>query len=458
MASFNRGQLPARQTKVVHHRPGWIKAGTIRGVNMNCRYDAVSSKPIMGRDIVDVPQSLRVSKCGSDRCKTCVHMIQGDSFISNTTNNKYNIVSPVDMDCGSKNVIYLITCAKCGIQYVGKTSQTLRCRVNNHRNRLKQVCDLYLYNHFNSDGHTIADLQIMPIEEVSLKASDNVTLASKLLNREEYWIKEIGCLYPYGLNDNIRQLGNISDKLGQGLIVYSLFNKHNRKYRKRSGRRRKNKMCSQQIIGEVQQILKTYLSPEFGINIRTYLHSVPRRKMREVLNITEGLLLNSIIPSRVALLVRDFVSYRNRVQVKLNDTINKDCMNKRNYLKIFFHNKGIDMINLPTILHSKRVIATIPNYLDATPPIVSYTYPRTIASRVFNFKQVIKELNFEVGTSQMKCNCSVSPYRYTPAGHVVTGNLNIINNRQVRKLLMKGPKYGEQNNINWRKNEELCNY
>ena len=142
--------------------------------------------------------------------------------------------------------------------------------------------------------------------------------------------------------------------------------------------------------------------------------------MREVLNITEGLLLNSIIPSRVALLVRDFVSYRNRVQVKL---INKDYMNKRNYLKIFFHNKGIDMINLPTILHSKRVIATIPNYLYATPPIVSYTYPRTIASRVFNFKQVIRELNFEVGTTQMKCNCSVSPYRYTPAGHVVMGNL-----------------------------------
>ena len=148
------------------------------------------------------------------------------------------------MDCGSRNVIYLITCAKCGIQYVGKTSQTLRCRVNNHHNRLKQLCDLYLYNHFNSDGHTIADLQIMPIEEVSLTTRDNVTLASKLLNREEYWIKEIGCLYPYGLNDNIRQLGNISDKLGQGLIVYSLFNKHNRKYRKRSGKRKKKNIVS----------------------------------------------------------------------------------------------------------------------------------------------------------------------------------------------------------------------
>ena len=31
MASFNRGQPPARQTKVVHHRPGWIKAGSTGG-------------------------------------------------------------------------------------------------------------------------------------------------------------------------------------------------------------------------------------------------------------------------------------------------------------------------------------------------------------------------------------------------------------------------------------------
>ena len=53
---------------------------------MNCRYDAMSSKPIVGRVMADVPQSLRVSKCGSDRCKTCVHIIQGDSFTSNTTN------------------------------------------------------------------------------------------------------------------------------------------------------------------------------------------------------------------------------------------------------------------------------------------------------------------------------------------------------------------------------------
>ena len=65
------------------------------------------------------------------------------------------------MNCGTRSVIYLISCQKCGIQYVGETSQTLKCRFNNHRNRLKQLCGLYLYHHFSSDGHTLDDTPVL---------------------------------------------------------------------------------------------------------------------------------------------------------------------------------------------------------------------------------------------------------------------------------------------------------
>ena len=67
-------------------------------------------------------------------------------------------------------------------------SQTLCCRLNNHRNRLKQLCDLYLYNHFNSDGHSLEYVSIMPIEEVIMTTEDKVNIASK---REEFWMKEV---------------------------------------------------------------------------------------------------------------------------------------------------------------------------------------------------------------------------------------------------------------------------
>ena len=40
-------------------------------------------------------------------------------------------------------------------------------------------------------------------------------------------------------------------------------------------------------------------------------------------------------------------------------------------------------------------------------------------------------------------------------GHVITGNLGIIENRKLRKLLSKGPSYREQNNINWNTNLKI---
>ena len=75
-----------------------------------------------------------------------------------------------------KIVIYLITCRKCGVQYVGKTNQTLRSRMNNHRNRLQQLANFYLYNHFNSDGHSLDDISIMPIEAVLHSHKDTTNI------------------------------------------------------------------------------------------------------------------------------------------------------------------------------------------------------------------------------------------------------------------------------------------
>ena len=95
-----------------------------------------------------------VSRCGKNRCKTCKNIVEGDSFCSNTTGKQYTVKSrEAVMTCATKNVIYLINCKKCGIQYVGETSQALRSRMNNHRQRLNKMCDLFLYQHFCSNGH-----------------------------------------------------------------------------------------------------------------------------------------------------------------------------------------------------------------------------------------------------------------------------------------------------------------
>ena len=100
---------------------------------------------------------------------------------------------------------------------------------------------------------------------------------------------------------------------------------------------------------------------------------------------------------------------------------------------------------------------SVPTFLSTTdPPTVSYSYTNTISGKVFNFRKAVKHLDFSVGTNDMSCNCSTSPYNYAPLGHIVTGNLKIIKNRKLRQLLLKGPSYREQNNMNWEVNVKLC--
>ena len=64
----------------------------------------------------------------------------------------------------------------------------------------------------------------MPIEAVLQSPGDTTTIGSKLLSREEFWYKELGSIYPYGLNDNVKQLGNVFKKIGHGLSITCLIN------------------------------------------------------------------------------------------------------------------------------------------------------------------------------------------------------------------------------------------
>ena len=100
-----------------------------------------------------------------------VSMYMYSTFRSNVTHKTYS--PSLSMNCGTENIIYLITCRKCGIQYVGETGQSLRKRLNNHRNRLKKLSCQYLYQHFNSDGHT------EEFEEVKLTPTDKISLSVK---------------------------------------------------------------------------------------------------------------------------------------------------------------------------------------------------------------------------------------------------------------------------------------
>lgn len=135
------------------------------------------------------------SACGSIRCMACrMHCIDSVSFRSTTTNICYNITHVCD--CSSTNIVYLITCGRCNVQYVGETSRSLRQRLTDHRSNIKTKKQTPIGIHFNSPAHTVHDLKAVAIELITQQ--NQTALVRK--QREEFWQLKLKTKYPYGLN------------------------------------------------------------------------------------------------------------------------------------------------------------------------------------------------------------------------------------------------------------------
>ena len=77
---------------------------------------------------------------------------------------------------------------------------------------------------------------------------------------------------------------------------------------------------------------------------------------------------------------------------------------------------------------------------------MSCQHTSTVASKIFNFAPALSNLNVsEYLSNPQTCQCKESKFSYEPHGHVITGDLSIIENARLRELVAKGPKYRESN-------------
>ena len=71
------------------------------------------------------------------------------------------------VDCSTRNVIYLLGCSKCPMQYIGETERMLKDRFSEHKgyfNTKNQSKTTGI--HFNQKGHSVSNMQISKIEKV----------------------------------------------------------------------------------------------------------------------------------------------------------------------------------------------------------------------------------------------------------------------------------------------------
>ena len=105
------------------------------------------------------------------------------------------------------------------------------------------------------------------------------------------------------------------------------------------------------------------------------------------------------------------------------------------------------MINLSKILKYNSVINKMPDQMTKDDiPMVTYKLKEPIRAKIFNHKTFVNSLDIEAfiqNKESLPCNCEHSVYKDPFYGHIISGDLRIIQNNKLRKLISKGPKYRE---------------
>ena len=101
-----------------------------------------------------------------------------------------------------------MACGACSMQDVGITEQCLHHRINCHRSSVRSGNSTFLCEHFNQEGHCFDDIIIRIIDKVDDSVENKKEL---LLEKELYWINILNSAFPLGLNDNIKNTGNVSN-------------------------------------------------------------------------------------------------------------------------------------------------------------------------------------------------------------------------------------------------------
>ena len=154
-----------------------------------------------------------VEKCGARNCKLCEQLQKSHYFSSTVTGRKYHIRTTENLNCDSSNLIYLLQCNNCSLQYTGETVQVLKQRIRQHRSGALDDSDgKIFYEHFTSGVCNDAGFSVHIIQKLvgdgrinrpngkrMRDVDGDVTKIRRKIETE--WMIELRTVFPYGCNN-----------------------------------------------------------------------------------------------------------------------------------------------------------------------------------------------------------------------------------------------------------------
>jgi len=396
-------------------------------------------------------------KCSDRRCKTCPSFSTSTKFRSNVTNKMHTIVNPTgdDLNCHSQNIIYLLSCATCNIQYVGETACPMHLRMNQHRTS-KCGCE-HVINHSTElcNGHRF-HYQI--IEKLPGTGYTNGELDEGMTKiRKEHendWIKRLRTIFPYGLNEKAdgKETNSSIIHHAVGKLFPPIPRSGERPIRSRSNKNNRIPILS---ISDFFTQLNSYIlvdTKNSFNNIRILLNRSKKKLLKEIAH---------------SLIERDNFTYvegREQWYLYISDIIDtlllknvapQKKVHRENPCIIHFCNKGFNKLGLSKIFRNTDVVASLPTELqeEFKVPFPTYKLDAPIRNKILNYKEAVNSITIDLEDASLihnlpSCECPGSSFCDPHHKHIVTGDLSIIEDPKLRSLFSKGPGYREPKQFN----------
>ena len=407
-------------------------------------------------------------------CLNCPRMSIKDHFVSTSTHRIHHSIIPDDVgpvNCNSGNVIYLITCQRCKLQYVGETAQLLRERIAQHASCMRHpekdhTCRI-LSEHFNRGACKEARFSVHIIEKLSgngrlpshrknVKGAVDPAITCLRRKKETDWMLKLRTVYPYGLNDRIGD-EYMSDR--DNFYVCSRFPSLSRlreQYKIRTKTPSSNTFIVDNFIYILNESLRSSLCNTMNL-VRVLLSSLKKAHCRILYERLSDYLASK---SETFFYTQYFEAALDIVKSKIGRPLITSSAKKSppsNCCHIKFSNKAHDFINIHKILKNKEVLNSLPSHLVKDSPTVVYQLSDTVRSKLFNYKKFVQDIDvdsFIDNPDILPCDCDHSPFVNHDHGHIISGNLNIVSDHNLRKLISKGPKYREPSPFSYKQAKE----
>ena len=338
----------------------------------------------------------------------------------------------------------------CGVQYVGESIVPVNLRMNVHR-KGKSGCEI-LIDHFSNVCHG-SNFSIDILEKLPgngyLNGSIDAEMRKYRLEREDYWIKTLRTVYPYGLNDRTKSI-NSDTPVGK---LFPPLPRHGNKFVDQRTRTHRNSTQSHSDLDLLLEQINQSPMLERGSTCRKILDSFQQKHLRKLAYEANKRLdsCSDQVKRWLDLIVDTFFT-----KIFKEEPPKKLKSRPKYILPIYFDNKGLQLLRLNRILHEPDVKTKLPpEFREDDSPSIVYSLSSTIRNKILNYKDTVSNIDINdvetFGTGLHTCDCSSSEFVDHSHGHVLTGDLRIIENIHLRELIQKGPNYREPRPINWKR-------